>query len=72
MGHETKIYKRPGGNEQVVANEGKVIIQTGGSIVGNDETQAAHIATPTDLAECITAITAILVVLESVGLTADS
>lgn len=72
MNYQPKVYRRQGGDVQVIASGGKIVIQTGGIIAGNDETQAAHIADPTDLAECITAITAINVVLAATGLTASS
>ena len=43
----TVIYKRQGGAEQVIGNGGKLIVQTGGQIVPNSETQASAIANAT-------------------------
>ena len=64
--------------------KGKVYNSTGVTKIGESATdviafhgvagadQAAHIATPTDLATSITAITAILVALEELGIVASS
>ncbi|NGO50436.1 hypothetical protein [Allomesorhizobium camelthorni] len=39
-----KVYRRQGGDAQVIAAGGKLVVQTGGQIVPNSETQAANIA----------------------------
>lgn len=61
--YNTKISRKQGGDV--------LDVKTGGKITANG-TQAAHIANPTDLATSITAINAILVALEGVGITAAS
>jgi hypothetical protein len=42
--YDVPVYMRQGGTALVVASTGKVIVQTGGKIVPDSETQAAHIA----------------------------
>ena len=44
MSYNVKVYRRQGGAAMVVANAGKIVVQTGGQIVPNSETQASHIA----------------------------
>lgn len=70
-----KVYMKQGGDEQVVASGGVINVEPGGTIVA-DGTQAAHIADPTggatEDAEARTAINAILVALENVGILASS
>lgn len=61
--YNTKIRLLQGGDTLDVSPGGKFTA---------DGAQAAHIATPTDLATSITAITAILVALENLGITASS
>ena len=73
----TIIYRRQGGSEMVVGNTGKLIIQTGGKIVPNSETQAATI---TDVSTATIAwttaekgrVNSILAALEGVGILATS
>jgi len=75
-GYSAKVYMEQGAAKLVVDNGGSIQVMTGGKILPNSGTQAAHIADPsggaTTDAEARTAIDAILVVLESVGLTASS
>ena len=71
-GYEPKVYRDEGGDRQVVASGGVIKVETGGQMVPNSGTQASHIANPTDLAEAITAINALLVVVENLGMTATS
>jgi hypothetical protein len=47
MSYNVKVYRRQGGEALVVGNGGKLVVQTGGQIVPNSETQAAHIANVT-------------------------
>ena len=46
MGFQTRIYKDEGGDRQTVANEGEIRMQPG-SLITNNGTQAANIATMT-------------------------
>jgi hypothetical protein len=72
-----KVYRRQGGSEQVIANGGKLVVQTGGKIVPNSETQAAHI---TDVSTATIAwttgdkakVNTVLAALEGVGVLATS
>ncbi len=70
------IYQRQGDQAQVVANGGKIVVQTGGAIVPNSETQAAHIADVTSNAAFNTApaaaVNSIIAALEGVGILATS
>ncbi len=72
MSYQPKVYRDNGGDRQVVASGGAIKIETGGEIQPNSGTQASHITDASDLATSITAINAILVVLESLGMTASS
>lgn len=76
--YEPKVYNRQGGDALVVKSGGTVVIQTGGKIVPNSETQAAHIANATGGITISAAgtgqakINAILVALRGVGILATS
>lgn len=71
----SKVYNKQGGDELVVASGGTINIETGGTITANG-TQAATIADPsggaTVDAEARTAINAILLALENVGILASA
>jgi len=70
--YSSKVYMEQGGDTLIVASGGEIKIETGGAIVPNSGTQASHIADPTNEATNVTAIKAILVVLENLGITATS
>ncbi|WP_407122760.1 hypothetical protein [Bradyrhizobium sp. STM 3561] len=44
--YTTKVYETDGGNTLVIANGGKIKIETGGQIVPNSGTQAAALTPP--------------------------
>lgn len=44
MSYGTTVYRRATDQALVIANGGKIVVQTGGKIVPNSETQAAHVA----------------------------
>lgn len=73
----TIIYTRQGGSEKVIGSGGKLIVQTGGQIVPNSETQASAIAdvsvatiawTTGDKAK----VNSVIAALEGVGILATS
>ena len=70
-GYQPKVYRDEGGDRQVVADGGEIRMESGSSIT-DDGTQASKITDPTDLAETITAVEAIIDALEGVGITATS
>jgi len=70
--YQPKVYRDNGGDRQVIASGGAIKVETGGEIQPNSGTQASHIADPTNEATNVIAIKAILVVLESLGMTATS
>lgn len=65
VGHNTNNYTEQGGSRTVIGGE----LNLSGIVTQNDGTQANAIAVPTDLASCITAVTAIISVLKKTGLT---
>lgn len=74
-----KVYRKQGGDEFVVANGGKVKVETGGLIVGNAGTQAAFVADvattgtyATDDDAIVAAINALKNALVGVGIMAAS
>lgn len=78
IGYSVKCYRRQGGAAFVVASGGVIVVQTGGKIVPNSETQAAHIANATGGITTSAAgtgqakINAILAALRGVGILATS
>ena len=74
--YQPKVYRRQGGDATVVASGGKIVVQTGGQIVPNSETQAAHIADfATNVSLTTTAVgklNALLAACEGVGILATS
>lgn len=70
----TIIYRRQGGSEEVIGSGGKLIIQTGGKIVPNSETQAAHIANATGATagNLQTTVNLLLAAVQGVGILATS
>lgn len=44
MSYNVKVYRRQGGEAMVIGNGGALVVQTGGKILPNSETQAAAIA----------------------------
>lgn len=77
MSYNVKVYRRQGGDALVVGASGKLVVQTGGQIVPNSETQASAIAdvstatiawTTADKAKVNSVISA----LEGVGILATS
>lgn len=78
MSYNVTVYHRQTDQALVVANGGKIIVQTGGKIVPNSETQAAHIANATGGVTISAAGTAqakinsILAALRGVGVLATS
>ncbi|RKQ70126.1 hypothetical protein [Oceanibaculum indicum] len=75
--YNVKVYHRQSDAALIVDNDGKIVIKTGGSIVPDSETQAAHIA---DVSTATVAWTtaekgrfnAALAALEGVGILATS
>ncbi len=76
--YEPKVYRRQGGDAQVVKSGGKIIIQGGGYITPSGESVAAHIANATGGITISAAgtgqakINAILAALRGVGILATS
>lgn len=73
--YNSKVYRKQGGDEMVIAAGGKLKIETGGQIVPNDGVQEAAIAdVPTgvsaDVEDNADAINAILAVYRALGLIA--
>ena len=74
--YQTKVYERQGGDAVVVASGGKVVVETGGAIVGDNEAQSGAIASvatagAATAAANADAINAILVALRNVGIIAS-
>lgn len=73
-----KVYRKQGGDQFVVASGGTIKVETGGKIVPNSGTQAAHIANATGGITTSAAgtgqakINAILIALRGVGILATS
>lgn len=70
------VYKNQGNQQLVVANGGSIKVETGGTILPNSGTQAAHIA---DLATNVSfttghaaAFNSVLTALENIGVLATS
>lgn len=78
MGYNVNVYMRQGDGAHVVGNGGKIVVQTGGKIVPNSETQASHVANVTGGLQTSAAgngqvkINAILAALRGVGILATS
>lgn len=74
--YEPRVYRRQGGDAQVVKSGGKIIINAGGYITPSGESVAAHIANFTSSANMssaqVTKINNILVALRGVGILATS
>jgi len=72
--YQPGVYRKQGGNEFVVAAAGEINVESGGEITAAG-TQASHITDLGDSANgaaIATAVNAILVALEGVGITATS
>lgn len=76
--YQPAVYRRQGGSAIVVGNGGSIVMQTGGKIVPNSETQASHIPNATGGITTSAAgtgqakINAILTALRGVGILATS
>lgn len=76
--YEPRVYRRQGGDAQVVKSGGKIIIQGGGYITPSGESVASHIANATGGITISAAgtgqakINAILAALRGVGILATS
>jgi len=72
--YQPKTYRKQGGDEFVVADGGKIVVEAGGTIVGDDGNQAGPISAPTGGAttdaEARTAIASIIAALEKAGIIA--
>ena len=69
MSYQPKVYRQQGGDVLVVASGGEINVNSGGTITAAG-TQASAITDPTDLAETITAVEAVIDALEGVGILA--
>jgi len=83
MSYQGKVYRKQGGDSLVVASGGTIQVLTGGKIVPNSGTQAAHIAdasaisggdAPTEAEHnaLITKLNSVLAALRGAGILASS
>lgn len=75
--YSVPVYRRQGGAALVVGSGGKIVMQTGGQLVPNSETQAAHIADVSVATVAWTTaekgrVNTLLAALEGVGILATS
>jgi hypothetical protein len=83
MSYQGKVYREQGGDRMVVASGGSIRIATGGAILPNSGTQAAHIADATAITggeapteaehnTLITKLNSVLAALRGAGIIASS
>lgn len=83
MSYQGKVYRKQSGDQLVVASGGSIKIETGGKILPNSGTQAAHIADATAITggeapteaehnALITKLNSVLAALRGAGILASS
>lgn len=83
MSYQGKVYREQGGDKLVVASGGSIQVKTGGKILPNSGTQAAHIAdataitggeSPTEAEHnaLVTKLNSVLAALRGAGIIASS
>lgn len=73
MGYNTKVYRKQGGDELVVADGGKIIVKSGGAIEPEEQVTIDDLdAESAELADVIDTVNDILAVLRTMGIVAPS